>query len=241
MAELSIPPWVPTVVADLARGDYSKALENEIDAGVIQRLVSDPRMKEVWSELQRKRTDGSGYFRAAVDLAGSDSEPSQPLYYPAQFSSRSEWLQSIAISKVFERSVRLGRFAMPEAVAAEMTARVDDLRDTAKKLREDASLIEETFVRKNASDFYTSASRTIREAADAYEKVADNGFAFDPHHQAAVIFSALLARTFEELFGDSLRGTVAKIASVVLENEVTGDQVREWAERGYWGTKPRTR
>lgn len=245
MAELEIPLWVPRLVAEAACKAHDTAINAassndhlELDhLKLLLRLISDVRMKAVWTELNRKKKGGHAFLFAAIDLA--PATPSE--FHPNEFICRKEWLQNVAFQNVFERSFWLGKLATRQAVNTAAEARIVDLRNTAEKLRKDASFIAQTFSRKDGiSPLYADARDIIERAANAYDRIAINGFTFDPHAQAAQVFCMGLVSLMSHLFGHSLKGIVAKIATVVLESEIGVEQIKEW-ERGHWGLAPRNR
>jgi len=76
------------------------------------------------------------------------------------------------------------------------------------------------------------------KAADAYSKLADLVTAgyFDEDRIVAVGFVVNISQTIRNLFGSPMYGTVATIASVVLQREIKASVVREWC-KGPFGPK----
>jgi hypothetical protein len=65
-----LPDWVPPAVKDTATRFTAHYLNSEIELAILRRLATDPRMKQVWTELTR-RDRKTGQFFHPVTRSGS--------------------------------------------------------------------------------------------------------------------------------------------------------------------------
>jgi hypothetical protein len=65
---LAVPDWFPRSLKDAARELHARAVRSKSaeNAALVQRLVDDPRMKVVWTELQRRRRKDAVFVHEAA-------------------------------------------------------------------------------------------------------------------------------------------------------------------------------
>ena len=91
--------------------------------------------------------------------------------------------------------------------------------------------------------FFKKSAEKFEKAADAYREVSvlSGKHFFDGNELAAILFSTKTAAKMHGLLGSPKYGTVATIASIVLEREIKPDDVRQWCVRAFQGNAERKR
>src|SRR6266566_6507259 len=82
---LDLPDWLPQSVGDLAKVKSADLLRQSADSEIwrlLRRLVSDPRMWNVWNELQRRRRQS--YQRTEIFI--------HPASTTKSWTTRGEWM-----------------------------------------------------------------------------------------------------------------------------------------------------
>jgi hypothetical protein len=213
--QLEIPGWVPVAVASYARTVLAEDLADPNRGPILRRLLLDPRMRTVWSELMRKRRRDGRFLRPAQipaisPAAAQDSAMLLFFILAHQYAMHNE-------RPLLQREV--------DAIRAERV-------ELARKLREQAEVL--SFEEEALSLRRRLRSEKLDAAADILEELAaktgegnvvverERGD-LDAHGLAVTI-----ANTCRWLFGSSLFTVSATITSVALGAEVTPRRAREW-------------
>ena len=205
-------------------------------AGMLTRITTDPRMQQVWAYLQRKRRDQ--HVRThEYQYAARDPAPESD-YKSDGIATRAEWLQQVALMRLYSKMITLGRWSLPHAPMSE----VRYYRDEAVALRQKADAEARAGAEKDrrverCGSEHKEYERALRRAAVKAERMADAIQADDDKRLPVVVTAALIGEELKRLFGERLIGQAAIIASVVLDREVTPSQAREYS-RGPWGSGP---
>jgi hypothetical protein len=208
---IALPDWVPPGVAE----DAAKLSGwDEKTARVVDRLTSDSRMRKVWSELlKRRRRPEGGYAHPSQGRLTEDVGEEQR--------------QDLALRQVFYMAVLLLNLA-PEALReAELDKRCEPLAAAKQQLYQAAELVKRL-------DLGTEGDRhALQRLADecsfrlqSYRRIE---FPIVDRHRSnaeTVGYVVGLANTLRELFGKTLICTVATVASVALDQEVSVKLVR---------------
>jgi hypothetical protein len=202
---LQIPEWVPDPIADKARELHQRHRKSPIAVALIQRLVSDPRMKGVWDELRKQGRDLEKGHR----MTG-------PRYKLAKKFEAIGVDEKAAVVGLFEQAVNVGRLTLslpPEKAVSNYWTQ------QAAKLRADAERIaKHPTPDKSAAAF----ARRLIKAAEAYE-----GLRFKTHDQLPGVAGSI-ALYMKEVFGQPMYETTAAITGTIMEVKVTGRLVRRW-------------
>jgi hypothetical protein len=237
---LTLPNWLPPLVAERARELHQQALrlEEPDEAAMIVQHASDPRMEGVWRYLfqktreRPKRPDRTAKYKHSAH----DPDPSGP-FRSDRFPSRIEWRQQVAADRLFSLMIRLARSSplVPGRRHTYYAWKAEQFRDEAAKI------LEEFNDRRidRCTPERERCGRALRKVADAADFLAD-AEAADATKQTPVIVMTQIAKALEIYFGKRMDGQTATIASVVLAVELTADDARE-AARGVWGKAPRKR
>jgi hypothetical protein len=218
LASFTVPPGVPNPVSKAARVLYSDAIErNDMERiAVLQRLVTDPRMRPVWAQLVKRKRTGD-----------------RPFLYPAQpdwdIPDNVEERQSRAIGSLVYLAVNLA-MDRPSVMTGKQveTARRKAL-DEAAVLRAAAGLLHTpASIQANvdaARDRETKASLLAEIGLTPTTRMVVER---DTGDAQARCFAILFAGQCRRLFGTPLYGVTAAIASVALGRTLTTRTVREW-------------
>jgi len=214
--EPDFPSWLPGPAAEAAR-ELLTFLPPP-DSGVVRRLATDPRMETVWVTLKSRRRTGH-----------------EPTIY--QYSAAPDWLpaelrgplQKAAMRKLFI-SAAASISGVPPAITQ---THVHELRqpylDLAEQLRTDIKRLRALSVGKKAElEVLDGLATECRLRADVIERhegqVVTERDGGDMKRRA---YLTALAGDAKKLFGNTLYGTVAKIATVALDQKITVAMVRE--------------
>ena len=217
---VGVPDWFPKDVHDLASSFLQEAKKSgPSERAIIQRLITDPRMKAVWTQLlQKDRTTGDFRLLAnnLVTRFGRD---------------RANEIHPASTIVVFLRAVQLGHgcLQLAEQKSSHYLEQAQRLRVDAKFFRR---MIRERRLAKVSSRDVGRMAKQLDDAAETYEKLdqlARNGL-FDKKQLLAKGFATNMAKTMRGLFGgDVMYGTVATLARVALgDDEITDAAVRKW-------------
>jgi hypothetical protein len=190
---------------------------------VIRRLLTDSRMESVW-DLLTTRNRKTGDYARPVRIAVPDTRIFGAPVYPNPTAVS----QECAMALLFEMAVRF--YCAGRIVTA------PELREWRRRCRALAGRL-----RREIDELRTLGIGIEREIAAMYRLAAECEASADAPVAATVLNRASgdvrlraylkqLARETQRLFGETLYGTVATIASVASEKEVTADMVREAAE-----------
>jgi hypothetical protein len=233
-----MPDWVPLGVARAARM-LTGALTGS-QGEVVRRLATDPRMKEVWDELNKHRRE--------------NYVPTERLHYPSTLPAAIESWEGLAAAqrKRAEEYAQLGgeaSAAMLESMAASAEARHRNAppSDLSSEGRHQIALATLFAV---AVHTYLDAPRTVtqkevesviaglesagkEQSAAAFRRQAgdpENARFISTRHRTEPRLEAFVERvggTATELFGSPLYGVIARIANVAFErSDLTGPKIR---------------
>jgi hypothetical protein len=201
--EINIPEWVPRIIHNRAREMYQRARGNQALADIVERLVTDPRMRRVWTELLRKKGDGSFY---------------SPVKLPAGASKMSALdAQHRACLEIFCAAVSVMQHPI-------LMHPFPSYRDLATRLRADAKALEKRTPRKT----FKPLARPLTAAAESYEELAKTDISAEDLREA----TGALTLLFAERFGPGHFRTIATIISVAFNQDVSPDDVKNWQRVG---------
>ena len=207
-SSLSIPPWVPRCLVSKAHQLHAREFKSDHawDVALIERLVTDARMEDVWQELTKRKRDASYrqtkyYHHAAHPPRG------------ASLGTQSE-MQAKAILELFVHTFSAARWSRLPGASIPYSER-------AESLRRDADIAKKERPKKVAVPF---AQKAI-SMAEAYEDLAKVPVKTD----RAVIIDIL--EFMKERFGPSMNRVTATLASVALGRPVSQDRVRDLSRR----------
>jgi hypothetical protein len=204
---LSIPPWVPQALASKAHELYARELKlgHGSDAALIERLISDARMEDVWQELTKRK-------RIAYN-------PTKDFHHPARppegiGSDRHPDTQDRAILELFVYTFSAARWSRLPGASIPYS-------EMAERLRRDADIAKKERPKKVAVPF----AKKLISTAEAYERLSK--VPVDKTHVVLMdIVELMKAR-----FGPSMHRITAKLASVALGLPVSEDRVRDLSRR----------
>jgi hypothetical protein len=204
------PTWFPTYLQPEAHRLYVKAVRLGFNwkISMLERLVSDPRMRRVWRELSEHKRDRN-YRR--TDICEHRAIPPVVL----RPSVTNEEIQQIAIRELF---------CVAASVAEWFELLSERLPERAAELRADANRLQAGQPRKKCS----ALAKKLIVAAEAYEQAEQFKPFFHAHLVRAV---AEIASFMEARFGSRKNTLTATLTSVALNLKVTPSNVREWAGR----------
>jgi hypothetical protein len=206
-----LPDWVPVGVLDTAAArikdpDYA---DNPSAIGLIERLTIDPRMKKVW-DLLRKQT--------------------RPHHSGTAYAHPATIPQDQAMQFLFFTAVVFYLRPVPRIVTRRMVEeRRRRLRDLAGRLREEGRELVELDVgaRDQLCTFWDLAAECEHRADAPPAAMLFDRDRGDLWLRAWLIY---FSHETKRLFGNPLYRTVATIASVAFERDVTVDMVRHSIE-----------
>jgi hypothetical protein len=224
-----IPEWVPPVITNFVRKTLVSQVTDPDQGQILIRLVTDPRMRNVWSQLVRTNRKTGGFYRPALSPG-----PEQV----AEAAERQDWAMTLLFSVAYSLAV-----CHPCVM---LRRKVESLRaqqqELARKLRQEA---EGQYVIEQWENDRPSRGEKLDAAADAFDEIAaeagsrgivaerDRGLG-EAHALAVAI-----AQTCGWLFGSPLYTVTATITSVAIDREVSRSQVRGWRSSscisGGWG------
>jgi hypothetical protein len=220
-----LPIWLPPLVKERAREAYAGA-RSAAELAMAKRITTDDRMQGVWGYLQKRRRDRAHQRTAGYEYPAIDLMAAKTSYHPGTFSSRAEWLQQTALCVIYDRMLHLGRLCMPGAP----TPSADRYRRRATELRLEAQTLSGEGWFDTAA--YTAASHLVR-AANCFDTLAESYISSTIKATPAALMAGV-ARHMTALFGKSMYTQSAIISGVVLDREVTRQQVRDSC-CGLWG------
>jgi hypothetical protein len=215
-SELASPPnWVPELVA-VEASDLFKEGESDrpISTALLNRLLQDERMKRVWRELDKKRKGGGFVYplspnahKVTARVYGEGARIFEP--------------RELAKAFLFRRAYIFGLISFP-LPSSNGKSRQRQFQVTAELLRAEASGLtgegdsRTKYALEVAAQYFADLAAlpvvTVRRRGD----MGARKFVLDMHMTAL------------ELFGQSMKGTVATIASVVFSREITKEKVVDW-------------
>jgi hypothetical protein len=194
--------WVPPAVVSAVRALYADASGNSDYINVLKRLVTDPRMQRVWVELQ-KQTRG----------------PKRTLRYPA----KTTWdlddptaQHDRALASLLYLAVNLAMDAPRVMTQRQVKVLSRKALDKAKAVFADGEDV--------AAREYRAKAANLRAAAASSKLIVKR----DTGDAQARCFAIMFAHQCRELFGLSLYGVTARVASVALGRTFDVREIREW-------------
>jgi hypothetical protein len=225
----TFPEWLPAAVALEAQRLLSLDLEIA-DAALVRRLAMDPRMKSVWRELSDLKFGRPKLEAPIIDLRPPLSD---------QLTDH-----EAALVLLFWYAYFFARFPTTVATISEHDALLASCEDTAKQLRDAATVLRELPSKLSRCEllqigdlspqFGDIYAKSVEEAARFCDEATAEIIkqkAIDPlvvdrpgHHRAARGYILNMAGQI----GKPLYGTLATIASVAVDCSVTKQQVIDW-------------
>jgi hypothetical protein len=205
---------------DEVRVNYADPVRDDI-AEIVKRyrpLVSDPRMRNVWHQLSRRRNGG--------------------FLYPTRGASA----QEAAMVELFDLALACRRRHWTATTRGEVERQRRRSLVKAEELRDDAVTMITQSLPCRGLDFSTyeqfeqrgELAQKLRQAATAYEEYAraleaTKCFILEREHDSRARRVALVISTqFRVLFGSPMYGLTAKITSVVLGRPINSRQTEQW-------------
>jgi Arm DNA-binding domain len=196
--DINIPDWVPRIVHNRARDMYQRVRSNKPLADAIERLTINTRMRRVWTEILRKKVDGSFY---------------SPVKLPAVASKMSALeAQHRACLEIFCAAVSVMQHPT-------LMQPLPSYRELAARLRADAKALEKRTPRKT----FKRLAGPLTVVAKSYEELAKTDVPEDLR-EATIVITLL----FADRFGPGHFRTIATIISVAFNRDVSADDVKNW-------------
>jgi hypothetical protein len=210
---LDIPSWVPKPVARMGRG-------------IDRRFLHDPRMRNVWGPLSKRRCDGTFMHPASASVLAANEEERQG-------RAMAELLHYVVVATISPGTI---------TTRSKAEQKRKRLLAKAEQLRADA----ETWLRNAPaaapfelwSDDYgpDPCWRRLVDASQAYEEMAAESYAADMRFVLDRArgdgdvrwFALAVAHKCRALFGSPMYGITAILTSVALERKISQRSVREW-------------
>jgi hypothetical protein len=258
--------------AELAtKPDHVESME------VLNRLTSDPLMERVWDELYRKSqksTESTEFFHPAVATRESEAARNRRLaselrekggtvnerdaklleaeatLLEALGDQPSEWCEQDRAAQIFFYQAFWSAIDIKPVFFQDLKIKVDKLRATAKRLKEEAATLRSLGMKREARLLREVGRDCENEASNILPKrrggtPSDAGI-FSPQPDDPWIiyrqkkddelrtFVVDLAITTITLFKGTLDGTLANVANVVFgRRDVTRRRVREFLRKGF--------
>jgi hypothetical protein len=229
-----VPEWVPDGIKEVALIRYD-FLSNPVSpyrpihgVALLKRLVTAPRMKNVWDELTKKHRVGrkshGGFFHSTP----------LPKSLDGKMTERDRHL--IGIEILFQDVFAHASLCIPGGAgtpAQGIAQKRDAFLEARKTLHSDAWFLRSVAKVKNRTAnrlYFAKLSKHLDKAAVGYGAAAAllNAHYLNDDEIIAIWFSTKTAKRMLELFGSPMYGTVATIATVVLQRNITHSNVREW-------------
>jgi len=240
------PDWVPRRVADHAERIYQRLLEEgapDEHCQALLRLLTDDRMKTVWGTLQRRRRD-SGYtqdddrpyeFPAVGVMQEYENRRRQREGMAKEMRERgfdaqtemisgsmphqlsAEEAQQEGMAQLLYLAVFAVRFGIRALTLADAQASLVPLQDTARALRESA-----TILRRHGLDLGAEAADYAAQQAEQFivhvAPEADDPLIIERNRGDATVRGVTISvgEKLRELFGSAMEGTAKTIAAVAL-------------------------
>jgi hypothetical protein len=228
MDTADLPIWLPPLVKESARREAYAGARSAAELEMAKRITTDPRMAGVWKYLQKKQRDRrhrqtAGYKYSAIDPMAAETD-----HHPETFSSRAEWLQQNALRSIYRRMLHLGLLCMPSAnVSIVSTGSANYYRARAAELRSEAQTL-----------WSEDVASHLHKAANCFDAMAESSISFAVKNTPTSVMAGV-ARQMKHLFGTPMYTQSAIISGIVLDREVTPQQVRDSC-CGLWGFSVKT-
>jgi hypothetical protein len=188
-------------------------------ARILDRLLSDPRMEEVWRYLYRKR-------RAKYAPTEEFENPAWP-QLPDEREVRAK--QDKAAAYLFRSAFQLAFHPVEYATEADAMELVNELFSVADELRKQEDRLCELGRFELATEL-EEIRKKCEEDANWSTPLRDEHFPIERHTEDDQLRAYVmeLAQVTQWLFGKAMRGTLARIAQAALDRkDVTPEAVRE--------------
>ncbi len=225
-----MPVWVPEEMKELLAHTLYALTSDLNEVSLLKRMATDPRMKNVWVELMKKnRSEGKGKFFNAKSP-------------PIGIEDGDRWRYGV-LETLFRHIFSCGKLCLSEA-SGKLPKVIERKRDEydrrAIELDYDTRFVRRVtrMAKGRIRAGFEKRAKQLEKAARAYLEVSvllGKRF-FDSSELVAILFSSSIASKMRDNLGSPKYGTVATIASVVLEREIKPSDVRKWCE-GPWGIK----
>jgi hypothetical protein len=196
------PKWVPPPVAIAARALCEDRLGHSDYIEVLKRLVTDPRMQRVWVELQKKTRGSKRTLRYPAKTTWDLDDPT------AQHDR--------ALASLLYLAVNLAMDAPRVMTQRQVKVLSRKALDKAKAVFADGEDV--------AAREYRAKAANLRAAAASSKLIVKR----DTGDAQARCFAIMFAHQCRELFGLSLYGVTARVASVALGRTFDVREIREW-------------
>jgi len=199
------PEWLPDYIAGKARELREKHRGNPIALAVIDRLVTDPKMRAVWKEFSKQS-------REAHRRTG------RPLHALTERFATPD--RNAAVTEFFELACNVGRLTLELPLP-------NPNRTGAKKaeaLRADAERLEKTLKPRRAG---RESAKHLRRAAETYERLQYK------HGDRAKHIACELAHWLEAVFGSAMYQTTATVTSIITRRQISERKVRTWLQEPF--------
>jgi len=224
------PDWVPDCVqyqAELDRNaDWEPPLTSEGEE-TIRRLLTDERMRSVWTEFYKKtrpKSDGEAKSHAnqpvrelkdTVTLSGWTTQDLAAMKYFSEACQHAIWRGSLPTKKEYREFSRM------------LTKGAQDLREVERLFHAGLGLDDETDLRY--IDDLEEIARHLEKLAKRYSSKLETKEVMQRRRGDVEVraFVVRLSRLTKSLFGKALYRTIATTATVALDRTVEADQVRE--------------
>ena len=187
---------------------------------VLHRVVCDPRMKAVWTELfKRNRADGS-YFYAANPEGLRKVSAEVPEFATADDA------QDFAVKIFFNHAFSIAAWPVPATTVPQVRKEMKILRGIIRHLTQDSRRLESIGMADDAADLAGVARHC---ALQLQVKTGDNPFLLRKARGNSDLRFAcrFLANMTRRAFGKPMYKTLATTLTVVFAKSVTPEQVRE--------------
>jgi hypothetical protein len=195
------PEWVPDYIAEKARELREKHSGNPIALDVIDRLVTDPKMRTVWKEFSKRSRE-------------NHQRTGRPLRELTERFATDD--RNVALADFLEFACNVGSLTLrlpPQRTGAAEFAK------KAEALRADAERLEKALKPRRAG---REGAKHLRRAAETYERIQCK-----PRDRAKHI-ACELAHWLESVFGSPMYQTTATVTSIITGQEILWRSVRTW-------------
>jgi hypothetical protein len=212
LADLSFPKWFPPHLRSSAHRLHGKAsaAKQMSDSKLLERLVNDPRMANVWREFERKKRGTNNFLHPAIPPPGVINKGNVQRHSTLEL-----------FCTVFEVIRQRRLLSLSTLSYSQMS----------KRLRHDAEALKTGPKRK-----YGLHRKRLEKAAETYATLDAEGM-FEEQIRSMVVE---IADFMKERFGTVMLKTVSTIASVALGCEITPSDVRNWVRISGDNDKKRT-
>jgi hypothetical protein len=186
-------------------------------------------MESVWQVLGKRKL----LPRPVVFFLDADGEAVWRPIAPSAYTLK-EAVIELVVSLVTHR-IDVTKYTELEEACRRYRRSADDLDCIVEELR--AAALADRQLRgpgpsglRNRADRLADAAITCRELAEMRPLLKPEPLMIDRDHGERDVraFCILLARQFEQVFGEQLQGQIAVIASVVFGRVIPGYRVRDW-------------